>query len=299
PEGTTLLNYDEALIVNNLRRNPWVKDVKLSREFPDRLRVEITERTVTSIVMMNSGSVTWCMGDDDVWIEPVKIVAGEGQSIIEAALAYVSGSETLVITDVPQTVNPVAGTVAEDEVFEAIRAYRTELSKDFWDQIVSINASSIEGISCVLKSGIEISLGVPSNIETKEAVIDQLMAKYPNRLTYINVRVPSNPSYRMVDTESVEGGSGATGDISAATPSATTEPTKTQGEQNVSSGSESAEGTAEATESYDEWTDTSDEWTDGSGEWTEGYDDYADTYGEWTEGYDESTETYDEWTEGY
>ena len=299
PEGTTLLNYDEALIVNNLRRNPWVKDVKLSREFPDRLRVEITERTVTSIVMMNSGSVTWCMGDDDVWIEPVKIVAGEGQSIIEAALAYVSGSETLVITDVPQTVNPVAGTVAEDEVFEAIRAYRTELSKDFWDQIVSINASSIEGISCVLKSGIEISLGVPSNIETKEAVIDQLMAKYPNRLTYINVRVPSNPSYRMVDTESVEGGCGATGDISAATPSATTEPTKTQGEQNESSGSESAEGTAEATESYDEWTDTSDEWTDGSGEWTEGYDDYADTYGEWTEGYDESTETYDEWTEGY
>ena len=213
PEGTTLLNYDETLIVDNIRRNPWVKSVKLSREFPDRLRVEVTERTVTSIVMMNSGSVIWCMGDDGVWIEPVKIVAGEGQSIIEAALAYVAGTETLVITDVPQTVNPVAGSPAEDDVFKALDEYRAGLSGEFWDQIVSINASSVEGISCILQSGVEVSLGSPTSIETKESVVEQLMAKYPNRLTYINVRVPSNPSYRMVDTESVEGGTGATGDL--------------------------------------------------------------------------------------
>lgn len=242
PEGTTLLNYDETLIVDNLHRNPWVKDVRLSREFPDRLKVEVTERTVTTIVMMNSGSVVWCMGDDDVWIEPVKIVAGEGQSIIEAALAYVSGTETLVITDVPQTVNPVAGTHADDEVFDAIRTYRVNLSPDFWNEIVSINASSVEGISCILKSGVEISLGAPTSIETKEAVIDQLMAKYPNRLTYVNVRVPSNPSYRMVDTESVESGTGATGDLEAA-------PSTTEAAP--------AEGSEGSTSSVDEGSDES------------------------------------------
>lgn len=213
PEGTTLLNYDETLIIDNLHRNPWVKDVSLSREFPDKLRVVVTEREITSIVMMNAGSVIWCMGDDDVWIEPVKISTAEGQSVIEAALAYVAGTDTLVITDVPQTVNPVAGTRAEDDVFAALRTYHEELSSDFWNEVVSFNASSVEGISCILKSGVEVSLGAPNSIASKEAVVDQLMAKYPNRLTYINVRVPANPSYRMVDSEAVEGGSGATGDL--------------------------------------------------------------------------------------
>ena len=287
PEGTTLLNYDETLIVNNLHRNPWVKDVRLSREFPDRLRVELTERTVSAIVMMNSGSVIWCLGDDDVWIEPVKIVTGEGQSIIEAALAYVSGTDTLVITDVPQTVNPVAGAHADDDVFEAIRTYRSTLSKDFWNNIVSINASSIEGISCILKNGVEVSLGSPTSIETKEAVVEQLMAKYPNRLTYINVRVPSNPSYRMVDTESVESGTGATGDLNA-TP-APTEPTSTDKKTTETTEAAPTEQTTDETWTDDTWTDdtwSDDTWTDDT--WT----DETWTDESWTD------EGYDEWTSG-
>lgn len=213
PEGTTLLNYDETLIVENLQRNPWIKQVRISREFPDRLKVTVTERTVKAFVIMDSGSVIWCLGDDSVWIEPIKIPVAEGQSITEAALSTAVEKGALLITDVPQTVNPVAGAPADDDVFEALRAYREELSNEFWSQIVSINASSIEGISCILDSGVEISLGSPTSIQSKETVIQQLLAKYPNRLTYINVRVPANPSYRMVESESVEGGTGAIGDV--------------------------------------------------------------------------------------
>jgi len=219
PEGTTLLNYDEVLIVENLRRNPWIKDVTLSREFPDRLKVTVTERNVAAIVIMNSGSVVWSLGDDDVWIEPVKLQSEDGQSLSEAALASVADSDVLLISDAPQTVNPVAGQPANDDVFIALRSFREELSPDFWNQIVSFSAPSVEGIACVLESGIEVSLGSPTSISSKEAVVQQLIAKYPNRLTYINVRVPSNPSYRMLDTESVEGGSGALGDLTSSTPS--------------------------------------------------------------------------------
>jgi cell division protein FtsQ len=211
--GTTLLNYDEATIVSNLKRNPWIADVSISRVFPDRLRISVTERTIGAYVMMNSGSVIWCLGNDDVWIEPVKIPVAEGQSIVETALAVAMERNALLISDVPQTVSPVEGGPADDEVFVAIRSYRDELSPDLWNQIVSINASSVEGISCLLKSGVELSLGAPTSIQAKETVIEQLMAKYPNRLTYINVRVPANPSYRMVDSESVEGGTGAIGDV--------------------------------------------------------------------------------------
>lgn len=144
----------------------------------------------------------------------MKIAVEEGQSIVETALAVAMENNALLISDVPQTVSPVAGAPADDEVFVAIRTYREELSDDLWSQVVSVNASSVEGISCILKSGVELSLGAPTSIQAKETVIDQLMTKYPNRLTYINVRVPANPSYRMVDSESVEGGTGAIGDVS-------------------------------------------------------------------------------------
>ena len=42
--------------------------------------------------------------------------------------------------------------------------------------------------------------------------MQQLLAKYPNRITYINVRVPSSPSYRMLDSDAVQEGTGAYGD---------------------------------------------------------------------------------------
>lgn len=215
PEGTTLLNYDEDLIASNLRRNPWVEGVTLSRQFPDTLRITVIERKVKALVMMDSGRVIWCLGEDDVWIEPVKVTAAEGQSITEAVLAMAKELDALVITDVPQTVNPVAGSLAEGGVFEAIATFRAQLSFGLWDQVVSIDAPSVEAISCILDSGVEVSLGSPTSIETKEAVLMQLLEKYPNRLTYINVRVPSNPSYRMIDSEAVEGGTGALGDISS------------------------------------------------------------------------------------
>lgn len=209
PEGTTLLNYDESSIVENLRRNPWVGEVSLTRELPDRLRITVTERSVATIVMLDSGNVIWCMGPDGAWIEPMKIAVAEGQSTAEAALAVSSNLGALLVTAVPQTVNPVAGAVAEDEVFEAISEYRKELSEELWSQVVSVSAPSVEALSCILGTGVEVSFGSPNNIESKEIVVQQLLAKYPNRITYINVRVPSNPSYRMLESESVQEGTGA------------------------------------------------------------------------------------------
>ncbi len=246
-EGTTLLNYDESLISNNLKRNPWIKDVEIVRIFPDRLKIVVTERVVSAYVMMNSGSVTWCLGDDNVWVEPVKVEVTQGQSMAEAALAMAVERGSLLVTNVPQTVNPMAGQPAGDPVFDAMRSYQEELSSDLWSQVVSADLSSIDGISVMLKSGLEISLGAPTAIDAKQKIIDQLLEKYPNRLTYINVRVPSNPTYRMVDTEAVEQGTGAIGDIldmstisSQEAEAASEQPSATADEQAQSTASDTA-----------------------------------------------------------
>lgn len=211
PEGTTLLNYDAAIIEENLKHNPWVGSVKCTRVFPDRLRIDVTERTVTALVPLSAGSVVWCLGTGNVWIEPIKVVPEEEQTMVEAALTAARERGCLLITDVPSNVSPVAGEPADGEVFGAISQYQNGFSDEFWQQVVSVSAPSVEGLACTLESGVEISLGTPTNIPTKEGIVEQLLAKYPNRITYINVRVPGSPSYRMIDSESVQEGTGVMG----------------------------------------------------------------------------------------
>lgn len=209
--GTTLLSLDEEQVTKNLQKNPWVDSVSFEREFPDRLRISVTERTVDSIVVMSAGNVAWCLGDGNVWIEPLSLSPGENESFSEAALRKAQEMGALLITDVPSTVSPVAGSVATDETLKAVEAYREQFGPGLSSQIVSYNASTLDSISCTLSSGVEVSLGAATSIEAKESVITEILAKYSGKVTYINVRVPSKPSYRMVNSDNVQQGSGTAG----------------------------------------------------------------------------------------
>lgn len=271
PEGTTLLNIDEALITSNIKRNPWIRSVKVIREFPDKLKIEVEERRIGAIVLMGSNAVAWNLGSDGVWIEPANVEVPEGGSTSEVALAKAAEYDALLITDVPSTVSPKAGEEATDASVSAVIDYMMGFSEDFRSKIMSFSASSEQSISCMLDSGVQISLGAPSDISVKERVINEILGEYPNQLTYINVRVPTKPSFRKVNTDSVQPGSGAVGGLDY-DPSAT--------------GELQAELDASATEdgSTGEGTDGSAE----SGYNADGsYDDsgYYDENGVWQEGY--------------
>ena len=243
-EGTTLLTFDQAAITENLKRNPWVGSVSFTREFPDRLKIEVTERRVDCLVKMSTGSVCWCLGEDSVWIEPINLTVADGQSADDVALALAQKMNALLITGVPTSLSPQAGKMANDEVLKAIAAYREQFSADFSAQVVCYTASSVESVGCTLKSGIEVSLGAPTNIDVKEAVIGQILEKHSNQITYINVRVPSQPSYRRIGTESVSEGTGIQTDealtVDGATGPAQTAPT---GEQPTDGSATNADGT--------------------------------------------------------
>lgn len=239
-EGTTLLNVNENKIREGLEKNPWIGSVEIVREFPDRLRIVVTERSVTTLVTLGSDGVVWCLGSDYVWIEPLDLAATEGQTVAEAALAEAKRMGTLLVTDVPTSVVPQAAAYATDEELEAIKVFREQLSPSFMSEVVSMSAPSPEGISCVLANGVEVSLGAAGNIATKESIVTELLERYPNRLTYINVRIPSNPSYRLIDSDAVREGTGATGEM-AYGDSASTSKTSTENNQSSKQGNGSSE----------------------------------------------------------
>lgn len=207
PDGTTLLNVDTGAIAERLAKNPWVADVSVQRAFPDGLRISVTERDILAIVTVSSGNVAWYLSSDGTWVEPAKLAGGSG-SLADQALALARQEGCLLIRDVPSTVSPKAGAKTTDAPILGVIDYQKGFTKGLADQVVSYSASSEEAISCVLESGIEVSLGDPSQISSKEAVINELMAQHPNQLTYINVRNPSKPSFRRVSSDSVAQGSG-------------------------------------------------------------------------------------------
>ncbi|MBM6774957.1 cell division protein FtsQ/DivIB [Olsenella profusa] len=237
PVGSTLLNVDTSAIESALRRNPWVASVGFERIFPHTLKLTIIEQRPDALVVMSSGSVGWYLGDADVWIQPAKIEPAEGQSTDDAALDLALSEGCLLITDVPSTVDPKAGSVATDDVLAAVDAFRTGFSEDFSSQVVCYFAPSPDDISCMLKSGVQISLGSATNVEEKETLARGLLEKYPDSAVSINVRVITNPSVKPVDSSYVgpgdgvsvdEGGSGAeagAGGDAGTGDAATSEPT--------------------------------------------------------------------------
>ena len=302
-EGTTLLNVDVAEVQNAIRKNPWVADVSVDRVFPSTLRISVRERVPRALVVMGTANVTWLLGDDGAWIEPVSYEAEEGESQSDAALTKAASINADLIKDVPLTVEPVAGSECTDESILAVLSFEEQFSPDFAKRVVSYSAPTADDISCVLDSGVEVALGSPTNVGTKEDLINSILKEYGGKVTYINVRVPSRPSYRYVDSPYVREGTGATGTAAVerqAEPlNATSEANETQEQDgNATSGmasDQSANGGWDETGTYG---DESSSYGDGGAGYTEdqsdyGYneydlDAYSSTYGYDDSGYGES-----------
>lgn len=208
PVGSTLLNVDTDSIEEALLRDPWVASVSFELVFPNTLRIVITEQVPDMLVVMSTGSVAWYLGDAGVWIQPTSITTEDDQSVTDAALEIALAEGCLLVTDVPSTVDPVAGYAATDEVLEAVMAFREGFSEEFSSQIVCYSAPSADNVSCTLSNGVQVSLGSATNISEKEALVTSYLEKYPDTATYINVRVVTNASVRTIDSDTVQAGSG-------------------------------------------------------------------------------------------
>lgn len=212
PDGATLLNFDGSAIEASLKKDPWVGSVSFERQFPDTLRVVVNEQSTDALVVMNAGSIAWYLGTSGSWIQPTKVTVAQNQSVNDAALAQATSEGVLLITDVPSSVSPKSGSEATDDVFAAVCTFRDGFSADFSAQVVSYSAPSADNISCTLASGVEISLGSATQVSSKEAIAKEILAAHPGKVTFINVRVPSSTgsSYRSIDSEDVEAGTGVT-----------------------------------------------------------------------------------------
>lgn len=222
-EGTTLLNVDTSQITEKVSKNPWVKRVIIKREFPDTLGVSVEERSVAALVVIGGGTSVWALGDDGVWIEPVQLDTSSGGDVVQLALARAQEMGCLLIANVPATVNPAQGALSTDDSILDVLTYQGQLPDSISTEAQVYYAASSGSVSVVLKSGLEVSLGAANDVSAKVQALKEIMANYGDQLTYVNVRVPSKPTYRKVaDGTTLSGAADTVAQITAKSTPATT-----------------------------------------------------------------------------
>ncbi len=211
PAGATLFGYDEAGVAQRLLSDPWVADVTLTRSLPDTLSIHIEERTLGAIVMLSNGTQAWRLSTDGVWLEQValtEITSDNGADAYDVQAKNAAASEGVVfVSEASAALAPVAGESCQDEGLLGLLQYMSSFSSQLRDQIVSATATNKESIAVVLSSGIKVSLGAADDISLKEQAVLGILSAYQGTVSYINVRVPSKPTYRAVsqDAAAAEG----------------------------------------------------------------------------------------------
>lgn len=181
PDDSTLLRLDSDGIANRLKEHPWVQSVNVVRKFPDTVELDVTERDVAAVVKISNKSI-WVISTDGVWLSAATKQDWKDYRRIIGVDANLAA--------------PVAGSECTDGgVLNALSIYDS-ISDDLASQVKSISAESSVKTSLTLKNGVTVAFGDASDIELKEADINALLQQYDGKISYINVRVPSRPTYR-------------------------------------------------------------------------------------------------------
>lgn len=201
PENSTLLRVDSAGICSRLESNPWVESASVTPVFPDTLELDITERTIDAVVEVTSqggdSTENWAIASDDMWLMKIP-----DQNSAEAAQVsskvYEDANNALHITGVPYGVAPEAGSYCTDDSVKNALAIVSGMTTELADQVKSVAADSADNATLTLDNGVEIAFGSSDDIRDKERVCLQLMQEHQGTIAYINVRTPSNPTWRSL-----------------------------------------------------------------------------------------------------
>lgn len=185
-DDSTLLRLDSKGIKERLEDNAWVQNAAIHRVFPDTIVIDITEREPGAVVKINDRS-NWVISTDGAWL---------------SAATTDDWENAMKIIDVsPSMPAPISGAMCADGGINNALDILNSISDDLRSRIVSISAESSIKTSLNLVDGVTVAFGDSSDIEVKEAVINSLLNEYEGRICYINVRVPTRPTYRMLEGE--------------------------------------------------------------------------------------------------
>jgi len=178
PDDATLPRINPRKISAAIEADPWVAAVRVDRDFPRTVRLEVTERRPVAVVDAG-GTQLWVVSTDGYW------------------LGRRSGEESgvVVVRDI-ERLAPKAGTKARSpELTNAVRII-AGLSDELRAQTRLVSAPGIEKTALITDDDVEIFFGEATQIAKKDRIAREILKSEKGKVVYINVRVVESPTWR-------------------------------------------------------------------------------------------------------
>jgi cell division protein FtsQ len=181
-QGTTLPRVDKRGAARRIAASPWVEKVRIDRDFPSTLIIEVTERRPAAIVDAG-GSTMWVVSGDGLWLGP--------RSAEESGVP--------VIVDL-QKVSPVSGGKVNEPVLRNAIAVAAGLGPELRAITRTISAPSIEKTALMTDSDVEVYVGEATDMARKDRIARAILKREKGRVVYINVRAVDSPTWRGLES---------------------------------------------------------------------------------------------------
>jgi cell division protein FtsQ len=179
PAGATLLRLPASDIEARVRANPWVEDVKLRRDFPSTLRIEIVERVPFALV--DTGAAFWS-------VDAAGLVLGQ-------ATFETTTSPLVVIRDIPG-LEPVPGVVSTADALKNALSVLRGIAPGIAATVTAVSAPSVNETVLVTSTGVEIMIGEAVQLDEKSALVTSILTEQGERVVFVDVRSIERPISR-------------------------------------------------------------------------------------------------------
>jgi cell division protein FtsQ len=173
-----LLLVSTGEIQRQVETLPWVAEAKVDRLLPGTVRVKVTERRPSMVLV--AGDDRWLLDKDG------HVLARA--SAADSKLPVLAGAAVPAVAE--------GRRVSAEEVRDALLAWRS-LDRRLQDLVVGVLAPTSERISFSLEDGTQIRFGAAEGLSAKNEVLNALLTQMKaegRSAAYIDVRVPTSPA---------------------------------------------------------------------------------------------------------
>jgi len=178
---TSLLRLPAAEITANVKKDPWVEDVQLSRVLPNRLTIQIKERE--AFVGLKQG--------DKV------LVLDKTGFVVQSMESTTTETSMPVISDI-KVGRLRVGDQGKGAVLEGALKSLGRLTPELRAKATWVSVPSIEKLTFQTVDGLEIVYGGPEDAPKKNFVIKKILQDASGKIVHINVTAPDNPVVRKL-----------------------------------------------------------------------------------------------------
>lgn len=183
PSEVSMWHLPSGEIITNLRRNPWIEDVRVDRRFWGR----------TAVIDIDERKPLFIAPDGDSFV----LIDDEGMVLETRTDSEVPHP---LLQDLPVS-PPKPGRRISSSNFKNALACVLSLDSKLRKSINIVSAPSVRGLTLWTRGGVEILYGESTETKKKNFVVKKFLGE-PGKVVFIDVSVVSNPSVRRLEEDS-------------------------------------------------------------------------------------------------